>query len=302
MELRHLRYFVAAAATENVSRAALQLHVSQPALSRQIRDLEAELGFALLRRSAKSVRLTEAGRVFLTEARAVLQRTDEAVQTARTVATGQRGELQVGYAPSLTTWLLPATLRAFQAETPNVHVRLHDLSAEEMLAGLRAGRLQLALLVRPVAALLHDLCFTALTRDRLCLAVAPQHPLARRRTVPLTTVVGEPFLVYSRKEYPEYHKLFNTFFSASATKPRIVEEHDGVSSLISALEAGNGVALVAASIVYIAGKRLKLIPLTPASDQLVIGAAWNKTGLSPAAERFLKCVKATVALKSAARR
>src|SRR5437016_14680553 len=115
MELRHLRYFVAVAEAENVSRAALKLHVSQPGLSRQIRDLEEELGFLLFERSAKSVRLTEAGRVFLTEARAVLQRVEDAVKAARAVAAGGRGELNVGYAPSLTARILPATLRAFQS-------------------------------------------------------------------------------------------------------------------------------------------------------------------------------------------
>src|SRR5882757_80794 len=92
MELRHLRYFVAVAEAENVSRAALKLHVSQPGLSRQIRDLEDEIGFQLFERSAKSLRLTGAGKVFLTEACAVLQRADEAVKTARAVATGGSGE------------------------------------------------------------------------------------------------------------------------------------------------------------------------------------------------------------------
>src|SRR5580765_6903149 len=123
MELRHLRYFIEVAEEENVSRAALKLHVSQPALSRQVRDLEEELGFPLLERSAKSVRLTEAGRMFLSEARAVLQRADEAVKAARTIAGGGSGELHVGYAPSLTARILPATLRAFQAEAPTVRVK-----------------------------------------------------------------------------------------------------------------------------------------------------------------------------------
>ncbi len=99
MELRNLRYFVAAAEAENVSRAAMELHVSQPALSRQIRDLEEELGFLLFERSAKSVRLTEAGKTFLTEARAVLQRTEEAVKSARAVAIGGRAELHVELIP-----------------------------------------------------------------------------------------------------------------------------------------------------------------------------------------------------------
>src|SRR3989442_10024051 len=125
MDLRHLLYFIGVAEQENVSRAALKLHVSQPALSRQIRDLEGELGFPLFERSAKSVRLTDAGRAFLDEARAVLQRADDAVKAARTIALGGRGELHVGYAPSLTARILPATLRAFQAGLPGVRVRLH---------------------------------------------------------------------------------------------------------------------------------------------------------------------------------
>src|SRR3954469_20437350 len=187
MELRHLRYFVAVAEEENVSRAALKLHVSQPALGRQIRDLEEELGFSLLERSAKSVRLTEAGRTFLDEARAVLQRADEAVKTARSIATGGN-ELHVGYAPSLTARILPPTLRAFQAEMPNVRVRLHDFSTEEMLEGLQNKKLQIAFLVRLTPALLRGLQFEELTRDPMCLAVAPKHPLASRRSVTLAEV------------------------------------------------------------------------------------------------------------------
>src|SRR5690349_6045541 len=127
MELRHLRYFIAAAEAENVSRAAMRLHVSQPALSRQIRDLEDEIGFALFERSAKSVRLTEAGRTFANDARAVLQRAEEAVHNARAVASGGRTEMHVGYAPSPTVRIMPPILRAFQARFPKVRVRLHDM-------------------------------------------------------------------------------------------------------------------------------------------------------------------------------
>src|SRR5882762_1055377 len=121
VELRHLRYFVAVAEMENVSRAALRLHVSQPALSRQIRDLEDELGFCLLERTAKSVRLTDAGRAFLENARALLQSADEAVTKARVVANAEPSELHVGYSPTPTAELLPKTLRAFQREMPSVH-------------------------------------------------------------------------------------------------------------------------------------------------------------------------------------
>jgi DNA-binding transcriptional LysR family regulator len=295
MELRHLRYFVAVAEEENVSRAALKLHVSQPALGRQIRDLEEELGFSLLERSAKSVRLTEAGRTFLEEARAVLQRADEAVKSARSIATGEN-ELHVGYAPSLTARILPPTLRAFQAEMPNVRVRLHDFSTEEMLEGLQNKKLQIAFLVRLTPALLRGLQFEELTRDPMCLAVAPKHPLASRRSVTLAEVVLQPLITYSRKDYPDVHENLAALFATSKSKPRVVEEHDSVSSLIAAVEAGNGVALAPLSLTCTSGPRLKLIPFSPPVDPLVVGLAWSKSGLTPAAETFVKSAK-TIATK-----
>src|SRR6266478_2863010 len=101
MELRHLRYFIAVAEKENMTRAAAQLHVSQPPLSRQIRALEDELGVALFNHGAKAVRLTEAGKVFLAEARAVVERANEAVQIVKAVAGGKRGEIHVGYVSAL---------------------------------------------------------------------------------------------------------------------------------------------------------------------------------------------------------
>ncbi len=296
MELRHLRYFAAVAEEENVSRAALKLHVSQPALSRQIRDLEDELGFQLLERSAKSVRLTDAGRVFLTEARAVLQRAEDAVKAARAVATGA-SELHVGYAPSITARILPPTLRAFQAELPSVRVRLHDLSTEEMFAGLREGKLQIAFILRPTTARMRGLHFEELARDTLCLAVAPKHPLARRRTVTLRELAHEPLIAYSRKDYPEAHEMLNTLFAGTKSRPNIIEEHDSVSSLIAAVEAGTGVTVALQSLICTAGPRLKLIPFTPAPESLAVGAVWPNGGLSLAAEVFLKCAKEIAAKK-----
>jgi DNA-binding transcriptional LysR family regulator len=294
MELRHLRYFVRVAEEENVSRAALKLHVSQPALSRQIRDLEEELGFPLLERGARSVRLTEAGRGFLTEARAVLQRTEEAIHTARAIATGGQSELHVGYAPSLTARLLPPTLRAFQAEQPRVRVRLHDLSTEEMLAGLSEGRLQIAFLVRPTAAMLRGLQFESLSRDPWRLAVAPNHALAGHRIVTLAEAAREPLLAFSREGYPEYHESLEKLFARIKAKPRVVEEHDSVSSLIAGVEAGGGVAFVAESLSCTAGPRLQLMKLSPAPEPIVLGAAWTKTGRTSLAERFLELAKSAV--------
>jgi DNA-binding transcriptional LysR family regulator len=294
MELRHLRYFVAVAETENVSRAALRLHVSQPALSRQIRNLEEEIGFLLMARTAKSVRLTAAGRTFLADARAVLLRVEEAVEAARAVATGQRGELHVGYAPSPTVRILPPALRAFQAALPEVRVKLHDWSTEEMLAGLREGTLQIAFLVRPTRAMLRGLHFEELAREELRLAVPPKHPFARLRSVPVARAAQEPLVAYSRKDFPEYHETIDAVFAGAGCRPRIVEEHESGASMIAAVEAGSGLALVPQSLECSMGARLKLIPLLPAPAPLVIGAAWPKNGLTVAAERFLNFARPPV--------
>src|SRR2546422_1066208 len=152
---------------ENVSRAALKLHVSQPALSRQIRDLEAEIGFSLLERTAKSVRLTDAGRAFLDNARALLQNADEAVTKARAVAGAEPAELHVGYSPTSTAEIVPKILRAFQRAMPNVHVKLHDWSNNAILDGIRDGQLQLGLIVPPLkASTLHDLRYEELFHER----------------------------------------------------------------------------------------------------------------------------------------
>jgi len=290
MELRHLRYFVGVAEEENVSRAALKLHVSQPALSRQIRDLEDELGFLLLERSAKSVHLTEAGRAFLAESRAVLQRVEEAVKAARAIAMGGE-ELHVGYAMSPTVRLLPQTLRAFQAEMPTTRVKLHDLTTEEMLTGLRSGKLQIAFMVRSHLAMVRGLHSEELARLPIRLAVAPGHPLARRKTVKLSEVAQYPLIAFSRAEYPDYHELLDAWFSAVKIKPRMAEEHDSVSSLIAAVEAGDGVALVTESMTCVAGPRLSLTRLTPAPSPLVIAAVWPEEGLTTAAEQFLSCAR-----------
>ncbi|HTV43669.1 MAG TPA: LysR substrate-binding domain-containing protein [Candidatus Sulfotelmatobacter sp.] len=273
MELRHLRYFVAAAEQENVSRAAAKLHVSQPGLSRQIHDLEEEIGFPLFERSAKALKLTDAGRKFLEEARTVLQRADEAVKNARAVAAGAGGEIHVGYAPSLTIQILPRALRAFQSRFPRTRVSLHDSSTEEMLAGLRAGKLQVTLMVRPPHKMLRGLQFQELARYSICAALPPRHPLAASKTISFEQLAKEPLIAYSRGDYPEYHDLLDQLFGKH--KPLIAEEHDGVTSVIAAVESGRGIALVPQCVESLAGPRVKLVPLEPAPDPIPVGAAWK---------------------------
>src|SRR6202045_3596608 len=150
MELRHLRYFLAVGEASNFTKAVAQLRVAQPALSRQVKNLEDEIGVDLLHRSPRGVTLTAEGKLFLEEARDLLKRADESVEKVRSLARGEYGELHIGYAPSPTVEILPPALAAFQKAVPQVKVLLHDLSSDELIAGLRNATLELAIMVEPI--------------------------------------------------------------------------------------------------------------------------------------------------------
>ncbi len=295
MELRHLRYFVRVAEAENVSRAALKLRISQPAVSRQVRDLEDEVGLPLLKRAGKSVRLTDAGRVFLNEARAILERTDEALEHVRALDDKHRVELHVGYSSWGIDHLFHMVLNAYSAATPHVHLRLHDARPEDNVDALLSGKFELAFIfVAPKPGALRGLRFLELSREHIRLAVSPTHPLARRRAVSIEEAARQPFIVLEPEQFPDYHFFIDSVFAGTKEKPLVVEEHDSIASLISAVEGGRGVGLAGDRFGYLFGHRVKILPLTPDPKMVPIGLAAPKRTLSPAAEAFWECAKQTV--------
>jgi LysR family transcriptional regulator, benzoate and cis,cis-muconate-responsive activator of ben and cat genes len=291
MELRHLRYFVAVAETENVTRAAARLNVSQPPLSRQIRDLEDELGIELFERSAKSLRLTDAGRVFYSEAQAVLLRATQAVQAVKAVAGGESGEIHVGYAPSLTVEILPNTLRRFQEMAPGIKVVLHDLSSGEMLESLRERRVSIALSVEPGAMKAKGLQFTELRKYAVCVAMAPSHPLSTTRAVRIERAAAERLITYSRADYPEYHDWLDGLFASAKVEPQISEQYDSVTSLIAAVEVGRGIALISESLKCLTGPRLVFRKLKPAPEPMRVGVLHRREKLPAAETAFIRAAR-----------
>jgi DNA-binding transcriptional LysR family regulator len=289
MELRHLRYFVVAAEEQNVTRAAERLHLSQPPLSRQIRDLEDELGVELFRRTARSLALTEAGKAFLPEARAVLLRADQAVEAVRAAANNCQGRLRVGYAPSLTARFLPRALQAFAEAYPGTQVTLHDLSSEECRQKLAARKLDLVLTIRP-SGTTKGLRYEPLTTVPIACAVGRGHPLARERSVTLKQLAREPFVSYAEDEYPEYVARLRQLCRAAGFRPNIVGEYDGATGLITAVESGRGVALVAATLGCLSGTRLALLPVRPRVPPMGMGAVWP-VGAPGLVENFVRVAK-----------
>lgn len=294
-----MRYFVGVAETENVSRAALKLHISQPALSRQVRDLEEEVGLALLQRLGKSVRLTEAGRVFLHEARAVLARTDAALRNVRSAEEQRQIELHVGYSSWGIDRLFHIILQTYQCAMPNVRVRLHDSKPEQNTDALLTGKLELAFIfVPPKRGALRGLRFIELSREHARLAVSPKHPFARQRAVQIEDAAREPFVVLVPEEFPDYHFFIDEVFASTKTKPRIAAERDSVAGLIAAVEAGVGVGLAGDRFGYLFGQRVKILPLTPEPRLVPIGLAAPKARLSPAAKKFWECAQQVISIQN----
>src|SRR5882672_9560388 len=188
MELRHLRYFLAVAEALNFTKAAALLRVAQPALSRRVQDLEDEIGVDLLKRSPRGVVLTAEGKLFLDKTRHILKLADESVE------------------------ILPPALAGFQKAFPRVRVLLHDFSEQELIDGLRNGRLELALMPRGAGPQTVGLEFETLRSYPICVAVAPSHRFARLKTITLEMVATEAMIGFNRKDYPEYYVGLDRIF------------------------------------------------------------------------------------------
>src|SRR6185436_12897577 len=294
MELRHLRYFLAVAEALNFTKAAARLRVAQPALSRRVQDLEDEIGVDLLKRSPRGVVLTAEGKLFLDKTRHILKLADESVEQVRALARGEEGELHMGYAPGPTVEILPPALAAFQKAFPRVRVLLHDFSEQELIEGLRNGRLELALMPLGTGPQSVGLEFETLRSYPICVAVAPKHQFARRKTITLEMVAAEPMIGLNRKDYPEYYVGLDRIFEPLGIKPRVVVECDSSSSLITEIETGRGVAIASPVLRHASGKRLLYRPLTGTTEVLSVGIARATKGdVTPAGEKLCEILRKT---------
>jgi len=267
MELRQLRYFVAVAEDGNISRAAKRIFLTQPALSRQIKSLEDEIGQCLLKREAHSIRLTPVGEALLREARELIQHAEQVLERVRAAGRGVR--LRVGYAPSLAAGLLAAAVENFTQAHPNARVELFDLSTEEMLEGLENDKLDVALSVGQQRGT-RGLKWTPIRRAPWQLVVNRNHPLARRSQVTPAEVAREPLLVFCQRDYPEYWEIITGWLRQHKLRPQIAGEYDGLESLMAAVESGLGVALLTSRTAHRVPERVRLKKLSAAPEPVCI--------------------------------
>ncbi len=278
VELRHLRYFVVAAAHGSFNRAAQVLHLTQPALSRQVKDLEEELGVPLLERRTNAVRLTDAGERFFEEAQEILARVDLAVR--RTRAVPPQEVLRVSYAPSATAGILPRVLERFRRAHPAVRVELMDVTPLETLKLARAGGLDVVIALEPSVTAMPGFQWSVLRHLRLVLVVRRDHPLASLQRVPPKRLRDVPLVGLARETFPDYVPHVRAMLKPHGVVPRFVGfESDGVSTLFASVEAHRGAAILAGSVAGILPRGLVSRPFSPNFDPIVakVGVAMTRT-------------------------
>jgi len=287
MELRHLRYFAAVADTLNFGRAAAQLHISQPPLSRQIQALERELGTPLFTRGAQGVRMTAAGRALAPEARRLLRDAAALIEGARHLAAGGVGSLRIGFITPAAYNVLPRVLPAFRRRRPGIRLELQETTSDVQNALLREHELDVGLVVPPVEA---TCLYAPLVREPLIAAL----PAARRwpRRVPLETLAGEPFVLFPRKAGAGLYDLTVGFCRAAGFAPRIEQEAIQMPTIVSLVAAGMGVALVPASLRHMRRTGVVYRALAAASPLMELGVAWREGDEEPAVAAFVAHARA----------
>ncbi len=293
MELRHLRYFAAVAELLSFRRAAERLHVSQPTLTRQIQNLEAELGLRLLQRSGRrEVALTAAGRSYLADAQQALATVASAKDRAQAVQHGARVRLNLANIAALSASFLPGCLRAFRAEFPQVEVCLSEMERTEQLAALREGRIHLGLFPCLGAPLERGLESMTVWSCPMVAVLPTGHALTgksqgRGKSIDIRLLAGDALIVPSSEGSPGYGERLEQIFVAAGFHPASVRAVDGAENVLSMVAAGYGVAILPE--VLVAGSNPACItkPLRAPVESLELKLLWRRQATTDAMKNFL---------------
>jgi LysR family transcriptional regulator, hca operon transcriptional activator len=288
MELRHLRYFVAVAEAGSLTVAAeKKLHTAQPSLSRQIRDLEYEVGAQLLTRSARGVELTDSGRTFLDHARLALAQVEAAIEAARRAAHPAKPTFALGFLTGQEMDWLPRTMSILRDELPNIEVSVSSQYSPELAQALLRGKLDLAFM-RPEAGM-PELDYKVIVKEPLIVALPSDHRLASRDAIALHDIAGETFIGMSNTA-PTLRLIIDEYLERSGLNLQQAHRVDNLAMAMSLIASTRGVALLPAYAKNflpwaVTSRPLKGEPLT---IDLVIG--YNKTNTSPILGLFLSRV------------
>jgi DNA-binding transcriptional LysR family regulator len=293
MELRHLRYFVGVGEEQHFGRAAKRLFIVQPALSRQIQDLERELGFPLFDRLPRGVKLNAAGKLFLDDARRILKEVEDAKRRAEWVAHGKAGTLRIGIATAVS-WhgLVADFFRQFRRRQPDVQLELHHLLSTHQVEAILSGRLD-AGFAATLTPWHKDLAHWEFARDRMVLAVPKGHPLTKQKTVRLRDLRNVPFVWFPRWVNPAFHEqMMKECARGGLSAPRIVQEASDRDTNLGLVQCRVGLSWQPDTVRWHCPRDIVLLPVVDMNVQLAFNLVWKKDNSSPLLRKFVAQVEA----------
>jgi DNA-binding transcriptional LysR family regulator len=288
MELRHLRYFVAVGEEQHYGRAASRLRVAQPALSRQIQNLEEEVGFKLFERLPRGVKLSVAGKLFLQDARRILQEVNEAAGRAGRVARGLSGTLRVGFSEN-ASWrgVVPDSFRRFREQQPDAELQLQPAASLEQLEAIRSGRLDGGFVnFMPKSDPELDQLLVAIQHVEL--AAPKRHALTKLKKLRLRDLTDIPFVWFPRWASPAfYDRLMHECYRGGLKSPRIVQEGLNEATILSLVSTGLGVGWVLGTARWRSPDTVAILPVVDLNMPLTLALAWRRDNSSPLLAHFI---------------
>lgn len=285
MELRHIRYFLAIAEELNFSRAAEKLHIAQPPLSRQIRELEEELGVKLLHRTNRQVELTNAGKVFQKKAAELIEQVEQTVVSTRLSATGQVGELQIGFNGAVQD--LTPTLKAFQAFYPNVGIILKQMTSLEQIDALNRKQIDFATITIPVKN--ENIQTFQIATLPFQVALYENHPLLAKEKIFIADLEHEPFIITNKSSGPLFFEAFMRVFQHAHYIPKIAIQTNDLQTIIALVASGMGITVTPSPITSTAGVILRKLEDVDVSIPATL--AWREDNFSEVVDNFLRFFK-----------
>ncbi len=293
MELRHLRYFVTVAEELNVTRAAARLHIAQPSLSLRIHKLELEIGAELFDRVGRNIKLSQAGRLFLEQARKVLADADRGIALARQAANGETGQLSIGYNAPAGFKVFPKIVPAFRRRWPNIHLTFHSVVSLQQLDLLRRDELDLGFVWLPIPT--DEFEIRELLKEPLVAVLPADHRLASGESVRIEDLSEEPMILPARALHPDTYRQIEQTFAQAGAKLNVAYQLENSLSMINFVAMGTGCSLLPA---YARSIRHEGVVYRPLQEPAALSntlAVINKKERSDLAEMFVQFTLDTLA-------
>lgn len=285
MELRHLRYFIAVAEELHFGRAAKRLHLAQPPLSQQIRDLEKELGIPLFLRTSRHVELTAHGRLFLPEARTIIAQVKRAKEKMEASQRGEFGALSIGFVTSAIYSVLTPALREFHERFPEVELSCHEMPTQKQIEALTKGEINIGFLRAPVCD--ENIDTQLLLKEPLVLALPEHHPAADREGLVLEQFAAEKFIFFPRRQGPAAYDQIIATCQQAGFSPILAQEGNEMQSILGLVSAGLGVSLVPASLRHLQRRGVVYKTLAASTAMIEMSLAVRRGAPVPVEQSFI---------------